>query len=274
MTLNLARWVLALLPLAVFGGWVLKRGGMWPHWRRFALLGLLGISAYSSLQYLALHTSTPLNVTLVASALPLFMLVVGRLFFGATIKGRQVAGALLSMAGVTIVLARGDLANLRDVHFVRGDLFILGASLTWAFYSWTLQQRAEPERIRADWAAYLLAQAVFGVLWSAVFSVTEWATGFGNWEWSPRLGLIVVFLALGPAVVAYTSFSKGVELAGPAIAGFFVNLVPVFVAVLSALTLGEVPQIYHVLAFALIIAGIVVSSRTSQAAPGTAEVAD
>jgi drug/metabolite transporter (DMT)-like permease len=52
-----------------------------------------------------------------------------------------------------------------------------------------------------------------------------------------------------------------VQRAGPAIAGFFSNLTPLFAALMSAAFLGEMPRTYHALAFALIVGGIVVSSR-------------
>ena len=47
----------------------------------------------------------------------------------------------------------------------------------------------------------------------------------------------------------------------PATAGFFANLIPLFTALLSIPVLGEVPQLYHAMAFVLIVGGIVVSSR-------------
>jgi drug/metabolite transporter (DMT)-like permease len=73
----------------------------------------------------------------------------------------------------------------------------------------------------------------------------------------------LAFVAVGPAVLAYRCWGEGVQLAGPAVAGFFSNLTPLFAALLSAAFLGELPHLYHVLAFALIVGGIVVSSRRS-----------
>ena len=99
VTLNFLRWALAFFILLPLAGWVLRRSsGLWSHWRRFALLGLLGVGCYNALQYLALKTSTPLNVTLVASSIPLWMLATGALFFGARVTGQQLLGAGLSMA--------------------------------------------------------------------------------------------------------------------------------------------------------------------------------
>ena len=262
VALNFFRWLLAFCILLPLGGWVLRQGsGLWSHWRRFALLGLLGVGAYNALQYLALQTSSPLNVTLVASSMPLWMLAIGRLFFDARVSPQQVMGVLLSIAGVALVLARGDLAQLAQLRLVPGDLYMLAASICWAWYSWLLSRRAEPDAIRADWSAFLVAQMAYGLAWSGAFAGGEWAVGAGHLQWGWALAAILVFVAVGPAILAYRCWGLGVQRAGPAVAGFFSNLTPVFAALMSAVVLGEVPRWYHALAFALIVAGIVVSSR-------------
>jgi drug/metabolite transporter (DMT)-like permease len=262
MTLNFIRWALAffiLLPLA----WpVLQRGSsLWPHWRHFALLGLLGVGCYNALQYLALQTSTPLNVTLVASSIPVWMLMVGALFFGQRISRRQIFGALLSTAGVLVVLSRGQWALLAGLRLVPGDLYVLLATLAWAFYSWLLSQPKEPPEIRRDWAAFLMAQIVFGLGWSGLFAAGEWVLVDAHITWGWPLVLALLYIAVGPAVMAYRCWGMGVQRVGPAIAGFFSNLTPLFAALLSAAFLGELPHLYHALAFGLIVGGIVVSSR-------------
>ena len=262
LTLNFLRWLLAFVLLLPLGGWVLRPGsGLYAHWRRFALLGLLGVGLYNALQYLALHTSTALNVTLVAASMPLWMMALGRLFFDSAVTRPQLLGALLSMAGVAVVLARGDLAQLARLKLVPGDLYMLAATIAWAWYSWLLARRAEPDAIRADWAAFLLAQIVFGLGWSGLMTAGEWALTDARIQWGWPLAAALLFVAVGPAVLAYRCWGLGVQQAGPTVAGFFGNLTPVFAAVMSALFLGEAPRLYHALAFVLIVAGIVVSAR-------------
>ena len=262
MTLNFLRWVLAfaiLLPLA----WRVLRptGPLWPRWRRFAVLGLLGVGCYNALQYLALKTSTPLNVTLVASSSPVMVLALGRLFFGQTVTRAQIAGAVLSITGVLVVLSRGDWAQLAQVQLVPGDFYILLATLSWAFYTWLLNRPADPAEIRQDWAAFLMAQIAFGLLWSGLFAGGEWALTNAHIRWGWPLAAALLYVAVGPAVIAYRCWGLGVQRVGPAVAGFFSNLTPLFAALLSAAFLGELPHAYHALAFALIVGGIVVSSR-------------
>ena len=271
ITFNFLRWTLALallLPLAV---WVLRRGsGLGSHLPRFALLGLLGVGLYNALQYQALKTSTPINVTLVAASTPIWMLLMGRLCYGVDVSRRATLGALLSLAGVATVLTRGDLGNLQRLQWVPGDGWMLLASLTWAWYSWLLVRPpagGDPTAIKADWAAFLVAQIVMGLGWSGLMTAAEWgwllhqgqAVGALVWSW-PLLAALV-FVAVGPSVLAYRCWGIGVARVGPSVAGFFANLTPLFAALMSALLLGETPRLHHALGFVLIVGGILLSAR-------------
>ena len=262
VTLNFLRWLAAfliVLPLA----WrvLLPSSVLWSHWRRYALIGFLGVGTYNSFQYLALQTSSPLNITLVASSTPVFMLGLGAVFFGQQVRRRQWLGALLSILGVLTVLTRGDVHNLLGVRWVLGDLFIVLATLEWAWYSWLLAQAKDPPALRSDWAAFLMAQLVFGLLWSGLFAGIEWSQPHVDIVWGWPLAVAILAIAIGPAVLAYRFWGLGVQRVGPGVAGFFANLTPLFAAIMSALVLGDAPRLYHAGAFALIVGGIVVSSR-------------
>ena len=262
VTLNFLRWALAFLLLLPFAWRLLRaQSPLWPRLGRFAVLGLLGIGCYNALQYMAVKTSTPLNVTLVGSSIPAFMLALGALFFGQRITRRQVGGALLSVAGVLLVLSHGELRHLAQVHFVTGDLYMLLATAAWALYSWLLMRPGDPPELRAGWANFLLAQMVPGLAWSGLFAAAEVAAGAQPIVWGWPLAAALAYIALGPAIIAYRCWGLGVQRVGPNVAAFFSNLTPLFAALLSAAFLGELPQAYHAVAFALIVGGIVVSSR-------------
>jgi drug/metabolite transporter (DMT)-like permease len=265
MTLNLLRWTIALAVLLPLGWATLCQAGVLDgirmRWRRYALLGLLGIGMYNSLQYLALQSSTPINVTLVASGMPVWMMLVGRLFYGVAVRTRQVAGALLSIVGVLVVLCRGDVDQLLALRLVAGDLYMILATIAWSFYSWMLLQPQDAPALRADWAAFLGTQVAFGLLWCSGFAGVEWGLGAHPIAWSWLVAAALVFVAVGPAVLAFALWGAGIRRAGPGIGAFFVNLTPLFTAVLSSAFLGELPHAYHVLAFLLIVGGIVVSAK-------------
>jgi drug/metabolite transporter (DMT)-like permease len=266
LTLNLLRWLLTaliLLPLAwrALHPWsaIRARAG------HLALLGLLGVGAFNSLQYLALVTSSPINVTLVAASMPVWMLAVGALFYGERPSRRQLMGAALGLAGVALVIGRGSWQTLLAVRFVPGDLFILVAIIGWAFYSWLLAR--PPAHMQGanrppwDWAGFLLVQTLFGLLAASLFTAGEQALGAAPIRWSWGVAAALLYVSLGASIVAYRCWGLGVAEGGPALAAFFNNLTPLFAAVLSTLVLGESPQPYHAAAFVLIVGGIAVSLR-------------
>jgi drug/metabolite transporter (DMT)-like permease len=272
--LNAARWALALLLILPLGWRALAgapaRDAIRRRWPHLALLGLTGVGTYNALQYLALTTSTPLNVTLIASSAPVWAMAVGALGYGEHPRGRQLLGAALSLAGVAVVLSRGALGTLAQVRLVPGDLLMLIAVISWSIYSWMLARppahMAGAERPSWDWAEFLTVQIVVGLGWATLgAAVGEFVIPPPPLRWSAGLALALLFIAIGPSIVAYRLWGLGVAAAGPAPAAFMSNLTPLFAALLSGALLGEWPHAFHLLAFALIVGGIVVSSRPVRA---------
>ena len=274
--LNTLRWIVALLLLLPFGWKVLAtaeaRAQVRARWKYLAVLGLIGVGAYNALQYTALHTSTPLNVTLIASSSPVWILLIGALAYGVRPARIQILGAALSLAGVATVLSRGSPAALLQIRLVEGDLLILVAIIGWSIYSWMLARppasMSGAARPKWDWAEFLLAQVIFGVCWGlAAAGIGDLVAAPPPAQWSWSLVPAILFMAVGPSIIAYRAWGLAVEQAGPEMAAVFYNLTPLFAAVLSAAMIGEWPQGYHGIAFLLIVAGILVSSR-SQPRPG------
>jgi drug/metabolite transporter (DMT)-like permease len=265
---NLLRWtIVALLLLPIAWRALVPWSRVRERWPYLLALGVLGVGLYNSLQYVALITSSPINVTLVASSLAAWMLLVGAVFFGEHPTARQVAGAALGVAGVLVVIGRGSLRALLSVQFVAGDLAMLAATVGWAFYSWLLAR--PPASMRGerrptaeqgwDWAGLLLVQVAFGLAASGLFAAGEQAAGASPVRWGWGVALALAYVALGPSILAYRSWGLGVAAGGPALASLFNNLTPLFAALFSTVVLGEPPRPYHGVAFVLIVAGIVVS---------------
>lgn len=266
LMLSGVRWVLAALILLPLGRRLWRSPqAIRARWPYLALLGFLGVGCYNAMQYIALQTSTPINVTLIASSLPLWMLGIGTLFYREHPTARQWLGSVLSLIGVAFVLSRGRPAELLKLQLVPGDALMLLAICLWAWYSWLLAR--PPAHMRGDarppwgWAEFLLVQVLFGTVWAVVAAGVEIAVYPAPIHWSPWVLAAFAYVAVGPSVLAYRFWGEGVATAGPAIAAFFNNLTPVFAAVLSAALLGQPPRWYHVVAFALIAVGIVITAR-------------
>jgi drug/metabolite transporter (DMT)-like permease len=265
VTLSAVRWGLAALLLLPLGWRVFMPGSaLWQNKKRFLLLGLFGVGSYNVLLYLALQTSTAINVTLIGASMPIWMLFIGAVFYQVKPSVLQMIGAIVSLLGVGIVLTRGDLATLLSMEMVIGDLLIMLATILWAFYSWMLSRPGSSSERQWPWAEFLMAQVTVGLVWTGFFDGFEIAAGHAfidlNW-WTASL---ILFVAIGPSLIAYRCWGLGVNGAGPTVAAFFANFIPLFTALLSAAIIGEPPQLFHGLAFALIVAGIAISSKTGK----------
>jgi drug/metabolite transporter (DMT)-like permease len=266
LALNALRWLIAAALLAPLATRVWKHGAaIRASWFYLLAIGTLGVGNFNALQYLALETSTPLNVTLINASMPLWMLVVGAVAFEEHPTRRQLLGAALSLAGVATVVTRGAWTQVAQVRFVIGDAYMLAAVMGWAVYSWLLvrppaSMRA-PRRPDWDWATFLFVQALFGLIAAGGAAAAEAVfVPHPPIDWS-RTGIwaALAFIAVGPSIVAYRCWGLGIAAAGPAVAAFFANLSPLFAALLSTWLLHEWPRPYHGIAFALIVAGILVS---------------
>ncbi len=261
ITLSAVRWGLAVLILFPLGWRVIKpSSALWQNKGRFLVLGFLGVGTYNVLLYLALQTSTAINVTLIGASMPIWMLFIGAFFYQVKPTLLQLLGAIVSLAGVAIVLSRGEPTSLLSMQVVMGDLFIMLATILWACYSWMISRPGKSTERQWPWAEFLLAQVLIGFMWTMLFEGAEIATGHAFIELNYWTGALILFVAIGPSLIAYRCWGLGVNGAGPTVAAFFANLIPLFTALLSAAILGDPPQIFHGIAFALIVIGILVSS--------------
>jgi drug/metabolite transporter (DMT)-like permease len=259
LALSFARWALALqliLPFAITGlraAWPRLRG----HWPLLIVISALGVGCYNSLQYLALQTSTAVNATLIGASGPIVTLLVGAAFFSSPVSRPQWIGATLSMAGVLLLIARGDPMNLARLQLDQGDLIMLVATLIWSVYTWLLRTR-RPEIAATP---FLALQIALGALMILPFAVFEFLwTGKTAAPTAGNLAALV-YVALLPSLVAYFCWDLGVARAGAVLPMYFVNLTPVFAGLLSYFVLGETIGLHHLVGGALIVAGIHLASR-------------
>ena len=258
------RWCGAALIIAPFAAGALWRGraavpGEAP---RIAILGFLGVTAAGGFVYVGALTTSAVNIGLIFSASPVFVVVLARLLYGQAMTRGQTAGVIVSLLGVLLILSRGQIETFAAARFVVGDLWLLVASLAWALYS-LLHRRwksALPE-----WPRFL-AIMIAGVILLAPFAIWERAAGRDFALSTPNLVAIFV-LALVPGALAYAGYNYISGKLGPARASMLLYMVPVYAAILAWIVLGERIGWYHVAGAALVIAGIYASLRLGPKPP-------
>jgi drug/metabolite transporter (DMT)-like permease len=255
MTLTFLRWAVALVPILVAARGSLRRD--WPtlraNWLYITVMGTLGYTVFVALFYLAAHRTSALNLSIIQGAIPALVLIGARLFLGVRFTGLQALGALVTMLGVVAIAAQGDPARLMTLAFNGGDVMMMVAAGIYAGYTIGLR-----ERPKISGLSMLAGMAIAAFVTSAPLMI--WEVASGGFVWPTAAGLLLlIYVALGPAFVSQLFYMRGVELIGPGRAGVFVNLVPVFGAIMAVVLLGEPFAAYHVVALALVVGGIAIA---------------
>jgi drug/metabolite transporter (DMT)-like permease len=257
MTLVTLRWAVALVPIFLTARPSLRQD--WPalkaRWVYLALMGASGFTAFNALFYVAAHHTSALNLSIIQGAVPALVLLGARVFLGVRFTALQALGALVTMIGVGVIAAQGDLARLAALAFNSGDVMMVVGVVLYAGYTIGLRQRPHVSQ-----GSMLAAMAIAAFVTSIPLMI--WEVMSGGFIWPTTIGLLALaFAALGPSFLAQLTFMRGVELIGPGRAGVFVNLVPIFGAIMAVVILGEPFALYHLLALLLVVGGIAIAQR-------------
>lgn len=257
------RWVVAALVLAPVALPRLRRE--WPvvrgNWQLICICGLFGVTMFNFLIYTAMHTTTAINAALVNSAIPVFILMFARVFYGQRIALRQHLGIAVSLAGVATIILQGEFARIGTLSFNRGDLLVLMAAMSWGLYSVALKKY--PQGLNPF--VFLFSIACCGLLFLVPFYAMEVAAG-QLVAASTSTFLSIGYVGVLASVVAFSSWNSGLRQVGPHLGGQFIHLMPAFSTMLAVLFLGERLRAFHVLGIVLIFAGILCATFRAKTA--------
>jgi drug/metabolite transporter (DMT)-like permease len=257
VTLSFLRWSLAFLIILPFAWKHLERD--WPAIRaRFGtmvLLSITGIGGFSALQYWALEHTQALNTLLLQSAGPLIVAVWSLILFGVRLTSAQAIGVVVSLTGVLVILLHGDLTALSTIQFNEGDLIFLVALVIFGLYAVLTLKR--PAIHGLSFVAF-----TFGCGAACMIPLVIWESFSRPLMALDTANLLTLFyVAVFPSTLAYLCFNRGVQLIGANRAAPFLHVVPVFGSIMAIVFLGERPQAFHLLGFALVLTGVFVASR-------------
>lgn len=246
------RWVVvvAVLIATIRHDIVRHRAELVARWRTLFVAGAFGFTAFNALFYVAAHHTSAVNIGLIQGIIPALVLAASVAAFRTPVGGRQVAGVIVTIAGVLAAVSRGDPEILRRLAFNAGDVMMCVASLLYAAYTLWLRARP-PVPTLVLFAALAMAALVTSL------PLLAWEVAAGDFVAPTATGwALIVLIGLVPSLVAQLAYMRGIELIGPARAGLFVNLIPVFAALLAVVVLREPFAAYHAVALALVLGGI------------------
>lgn len=251
------RWTVAflvLLPLAwpiVKKDWFNALAG----WKIMLLLSLFGITGFNTLLYMAMHTTTAINGALIQTTMPAVIIVISMVLYGERVAWVQAAGVMLCVVGAGVVVLKGSWQALIDMALVRGDLLMIVAVVLYALYSALLVRRPAIHPLSV--LVYTFGLGALGLLPLYIWEMAA----VGTFPLTPGVAGSIAYVALFPSIVAYFCWNRGVAVIGANRTGLFINLIPVFAAILAIVFLGETLHAFHVVGMVLIMGGFVLFNR-------------
>lgn len=262
MALSFWRWLLALVILLLFC-WktVYPQRHILMKERTFIVVqGLLGVTGFNSLIYLAVQTTTAVNAVLINSCTPILIALCSLAIYRERLRARQLLGILTSLTGVALIMTGGDLLSLVGLEFNRGDLLVLFAGLVWALYSINL--RNYPKELHPF--TFLTGIVIVGLIGIVPLFITELLLGHSMAVTGPTIGAIA-YVAIFPSVLAFIFWNRAVRDIGANRAGTFIHLMPAFSSILAVIFLNETIEVFHIQGIALVFVGIFLATfKTGQ----------
>jgi drug/metabolite transporter (DMT)-like permease len=257
MATSTLRWAIPTLLLVPFSIPHLRRD--WPvvraNWKILTFLALIGGAIFGTLQYVGLQYTTALNVSVLNSLAPILIATAGAILFRDRLAPIQMFGIAVSLTGVLVIVARGDPGFLQHLDFNWGDVLIVFNMGLWGIYSSCLRLRP-----KIHWQTFIIILGALSTLFMLPFFAIEHASGYVLQPTWLTVGAIA-YVALFPSLIAYVTWSRGVELIGANRSGAMLHLVALYSAVLAGIFLGERLMPYHLAGFVFILTGVWFAAR-------------
>lgn len=260
LSLSFWRWLLALALLLPFSFLALKRESKvilskLPHIFCLATLSVVG---FSTLLYQAALSSSATNIGLINSTIPIFILLVGMIFFHQELTRKITIGVMLALLGVYWVIVRGDLTVLLNNQWLVGDLLMLVAVVCWALYTISLKIFD----LQLSKKSLLASQMIAGLTILTPITIIDVFFFSGSFQYSDQIFAGIIYTAIFPGILAYLFWSIGVSAIGPARSGIFMYLIPIFSALLSFTFFEEKIAGFHIVGGIFILLGLYITTTT------------
>ena len=220
-----------------------------------AMMGGIGMAGFTICLVVAAHSTSAINLGITQSFIPALVMIVGFVILGTSISKVQGFGLVLSLFGALILVSKGSTQAIVNLKFNSGDIIMLIGCFCYAGYTLGLTKRIEmPPTVMFVFFSF------FASLTLSICIFIEFLAGDLILP-GLRGAAIVLYCIIFPSILAQTFFMRGVELIGANRAGLYVNLVPVFTALLAVIFLSEQLFIFHVISLILVLSGIFITEK-------------
>lgn len=256
------RWLiaaLAFLPFTAEKIWK-SRTLLLNNWKIVLILSFFGIALSNTFVYQASYTSTAVDMALIGTSGPIFLIFFARVFLGISVSRNQILGILCALAGVVTIITDGSLKQLEDFRFAVGDFWMLGTAVTFGFYG-AMQEKIKPLNIPAF--ALLPATIILATLMLLPFFLLSLENAPLT-SVTPTGWKIILFLGVGNSAVAYIAWNISIRIIGSLKSSIIYYLMPVLSTIEAYFILGEQIAPAQMYGGLLVLTGIILTTVHSK----------
>jgi len=257
-TLNFYRWTFAWLILAPFTlkEIVEKKNYILENIKLIIILGITSITIFNSIVYYSLNFTQVISGVLMISTIPVMIIIFCWLFKIEKTNIYQILGVIFSLSGVVVIITKANFNILVNLNFNKGDLWMVVAMFSWAMYSALLRKK----KLEISQLSLLQTIISAGLIFLLPAYLIELALGYKASIHLPFV-LTLTYVVLFPGLASFIFWIKGIAMIGSNRAGIFLHLMPIFSTIMAILIFKEKFMFFHLAGAALIITGIVLSSK-------------
>ena len=261
LTLNFLRWAMVCLILIPFTikEVLLKKSYIRKNFLVIGFMGVLSISTFNSVVYFALNFTQVINAVLMLSAIPVVIIIFSSLMKIEKTNIFQLSGLILSITGVGTIISNADMQKIVSLNFNKGDLWMIICVLSWSLYSTLLKKN----KFELSQFALIQIMVFVGLIFLIPQFLYEQSIGL-DITINKAFIFILLYVVIFPAIAAYYCWQKAIELIGPNRSAMFIQLMPLFSALMAILIFKEKFQLYHFIGATFIVSGIYLSNRKTQ----------
>ena len=258
LTLNVLRWLSVWLILMPFTYKEIYNNLPYvkKNWLVISFMGLITISTFNSVVYYALNHTQVINAVLVLAAIPAATIIFSSFMNVEKTNTFQLLGLFLSIIGIGAIISNGDTQKIISLNFNKGDVWMLLCVITWALYSTLLKKN----KFKFSQFALIQLMVTAGLFFLIPQLFYEKSIGL-EVNFNKAFFIILFYVVVFPAIAAYYCWQKGVQLIGPNRASMFIQLMPLFSAVMAIIIFKEKFQLYHFVGATFIVSGIYLSNK-------------
>ncbi|WP_196894615.1 DMT family transporter [Aureivirga marina] len=260
ITLNFFRWVVATIVLIPFSIKIINKKNfvlLKKHFFFLSILSITGVSILNTFIYKASQTTSAINLSLIETSAPIFVVLISILFLKHKIIFREILGILITFFGVIYLITSGSFEKLLMLEFKSGDLYMLAAAFSFSIYSIFFKRK--PKELSNHFIIFytMILGNIFTIPF-LIFEILHYKTAI---LFDTKTVLAILYVGIFASLAGYYLWNKALLYIGPVKTSIVYYLLPVFTSILGTIYLGEHFTITNLISMIIIIFGVILVSK-------------